>query len=128
MLEPLDRLVEDEGLPSVDLPDELARLYGGSLGFATPRLYANFVSTLDGVVAISSVSESNKIIAAGSEADRFLMGLLRAFAGVVVVGSGTLHGSPTGLWAPGGPYPPTRDSLRSSAGAWSFRPSPRSRS
>ena len=107
----LDLLFEDEGLPSFDLPDELARLYGGSLGFPTPRLYANFVSTLDGVVAISSIPESNKIIAAGSEADRFLMGLLRAFAGVIVVGSGTLHGSPQGLWAPGGPHPPTREAL-----------------
>ena len=107
----LERLFEDEGLPSFDLPDELARLYGGSLGFATPRLYANFVSTLDGVVAISSVANSNRIIAAGSEADRFLMGLLRAFAEVIVVGSGTLHGSPQGLWAPGGPHPPTREAL-----------------
>lgn len=107
----LDLLFEAEGLPSVDLPDELERLYGGSLGFPSPRLYANFVSTLDGVVAISSVPESNKIIAAGSEADRFLMGLLRAFAEIVVVGSGTLHGSPKGLWAPSGPYPATGDGL-----------------
>lgn len=107
----LDLLFEEEGLPSFDLPAELAQLYGGSLGFSTPRLYANFVSTLDGVVAISSVPESNKIIAAGSEADRFLMGLLRAFADVIVVGSGTLHGSPKGLWAPDGPYPATADAL-----------------
>ena len=111
MLDPLDLLFEDEGLPSFDLPDELARLYGGSLGFPNPRLYANFVSTLDGVVAISSVPESNKIIAASSEADRFLMGLLRACAGAIVVGSGTLHGSPSGLWAVDGPHPPTREAL-----------------
>ena len=120
----LDLLFEDEGLPSFDLPDELARLYGGSLGFATPRLYANFVSTLDGVVAISSVPESNRIIAAGSEADRFLMGLLRAFAGVVVVGSGTLHGSPKGLWAPDGPYPPTGDALAELRRRLSLPPEP----
>ena len=107
----LDLLFEDEGLPSFDLPDELARLYGGSLGFPTPRLYANFVSTIDGVVAITSVPESNKIIAAGSEGDRFVMGLLRACAGVIVVGSGTLHGSPKGLWAPGGPHPATGEAL-----------------
>jgi len=111
VLEPLLRLFEDEGLPSFDLPDELARLYGGSLGFTTPRLFANFVSTLDGVVAISSIPDSNKIVAAGSEADRFLMGLLRAIAGVIVVGSGTLHGSPKGLWAVDGPHPPTGEAL-----------------
>jgi len=124
VLEPLDLLFEDEGLPSFDLPDELARVYGGSLGFATPRLYANFVSTLDGVVAISSVPESNKIIAAGSEADRFLMGLLRAFAGVIVVGSGTLHGSPKGLWAPDGPYPAARDALAELRRRLSLPPEP----
>ncbi|MDQ3671320.1 MAG: dihydrofolate reductase family protein [Actinomycetota bacterium] len=107
----LDLLFETEGLPGVELPDELERLYGGSLGFETPRLYANFVSTIDGVVAISSVPESNKVIAAGSEADRFLMGLLRAFADVILIGSGTLHGSPKGLWAPEGPYPATADAL-----------------
>jgi len=107
----LDLLFEREGLPAFDLPEELAELYGGSLGFATPRVYANFVSTLDGVVAIPSVPESNKIIAAGSEADRFLIGLLRAFADVIVVGTGTLHGSPKGLWAPEGPYPQARDAL-----------------
>ena len=120
----LDLLFEDEGLPSFDLPDELARLYGGSLGFATPRLYANFVSTLDGVVAISSVPESNKIIAAGSDADRFLMGLLRAFADVIVVGSGTLHGSPKGLWAPDGPYPAAGDALAELRRRLSLSPDP----
>ncbi len=107
----LEVLFEADGLPSVDLPAELERLHGGTLGFAAPRLYANFVSTLDGVVAIPSVPESNKIIAAGSEADRFLMGLLRAFADVVVIGTGTLHGSPKGMWSPAGPYPATAEAL-----------------
>ncbi len=107
----LEVLFEADGLPSVDLPAELERLHGGTLGFTAPRLYANFVSTLDGVVAIPSVPESNKIIAAGSEADRFLMGLLRAFADVVVIGTGTLHGSPKGMWSPAGPYPATAEAL-----------------
>jgi riboflavin biosynthesis pyrimidine reductase len=110
-LEPLDVLFEADGLPAFDLPEELGRLYGGSLGFRAPRLYANFVSTLDGVVAIPSVPQSNKLIAAGSEADRFLMGVLRAFADVIVIGTGTLHGSPQGLWAPEGPYPQTARAL-----------------
>ena len=38
------------------------------------------------------------MIAADSEADRFVMGLLRACADVVLIGSGTLHGSPRSLW------------------------------
>jgi riboflavin biosynthesis pyrimidine reductase len=108
---PLDVWFEADRLPRFELPEELARLYGGSLGFTRPRLYANFVSTLDGVVAIPSVPESNKIIAAGSEADRFVMGLLRAFADVVVIGTGTLHGSPKGMWSPAGPYPATAEAL-----------------
>jgi riboflavin biosynthesis pyrimidine reductase len=110
-VEPLEVFFEADGLPSSDLPAELERLYGGSLGFRTPRLYANFVSTIDGVVAIPSVPHSNKVIAAGSEADRFLMGVLRAFADVVVIGTGTLHGSPQGLWAPAGPYPAAGEAL-----------------
>jgi riboflavin biosynthesis pyrimidine reductase len=110
-VEPLEVFFETDGLPSFDLPEELEHLYGGSLGFRTPRLYANFVSTIDGVVAIPSIPQSNKLIAAGSEADRFLMGVLRAFADVIVIGTGTLHGSPQGLWAPAGPYPPAGEAL-----------------
>jgi riboflavin biosynthesis pyrimidine reductase len=110
-VEPFEVFFEADGLPSFELPAELERLYGGSLGFRTPQLYANFVSTIDGVVAIPSVPQSNKLIAAGSEADRFLMGVLRAFADVVVIGTGTLHGSPEGLWLPAGPYPPTGEAL-----------------
>jgi riboflavin biosynthesis pyrimidine reductase len=110
-VEPLEVFFEADGLPSFDLPLELERSYSGSLGFRAPRLFANFVSTLDGVVAIPSIPGSNKIIAAGSEADRFLMGLLRAFADVVVIGTGTLHGSPKGLWSPAGPHPASGDAL-----------------
>jgi riboflavin biosynthesis pyrimidine reductase len=110
-VEPLEVFFEADGLPSFDLPVELERSYSGSLGFRAPRLFANFVSTLDGVVAIPSIPGSNKIIAAGSEADRFLMGLLRAFADVVVIGTGTLHGSPKGLWSTAGPHPASGDAL-----------------
>jgi riboflavin biosynthesis pyrimidine reductase len=86
------------GLPELDLPDELRRLYGGGIGFAEPTLVANFVETVDGVVAIPDVPRSNALIAGGSEADRFVMGLLRACADVVLVGSGTMLGSPKGTW------------------------------
>ena len=104
-LEPLEVLYEADDLPSADLPSQLRYLHGGDLGFDEPRLYANFVSTLDGVVAIPLIPQSNKLIAAGSEADRFLMGLLRAFADVVLIGSGTLRASPRGTWRPEKIYP-----------------------
>ena len=63
-------------------------------GLHRARVVANFVATIDGVVAIPGLTQSNKLISADSEADRFVMGLLRAFADTVLVGSGTLRGSP----------------------------------
>ena len=105
-LSPLEVLYERGGLPRFDLPAEIARAYGGTLGFEEPRVFANFVSTLDGVVAIPSLPKSNKLIAGGNDADRFLLGLLRACADVVVIGSGTLTDSPSGTWTPVQGYPP----------------------
>jgi riboflavin biosynthesis pyrimidine reductase len=101
----LELLYEPAGLPAFDLPQSLAASYPGTLGFEEPRLYANFVATADGVVAIPSVPQSNRLIAAASAADRFVMGLLRACAHAVVIGSGTLAASPNGRWTPDGAYP-----------------------
>jgi riboflavin biosynthesis pyrimidine reductase len=108
-LEPLELLYEAEALPEVELPAELRRLYAGDLGLEEPRFYANFVSTLDGVVAIPGVPSSNDLIAGDSDADRFLMGLLRAFADVVLIGAGVLRASPRGTWRPERIYPPAAD-------------------
>jgi riboflavin biosynthesis pyrimidine reductase len=107
--EPLELLFEVEGLPALDLPAELERLYGGSFGLAPPVLYANFVETLDGVVAIRSEPRSNRLVGGDSETDRFVMGLLRACADCVLVGSGTLHGSPKALWTPEKAHPPSAE-------------------
>jgi riboflavin biosynthesis pyrimidine reductase len=105
-LEPLARLYEDDSLPRTTLPGELARLHDGDLGFPPDCLYANFVATLDGVVAIPAMPRSNDFVAGDSDADRFLMGVLRAFADVVLIGSGVLRASPTGTWQPERIYPP----------------------
>ena len=75
-------------------------MYGGSFGLAPPVLYANFVETIDGIVAIRSEPKSNRLVSGDSETDRFVMGLLRAAADCVLIGSGTLHGSPKALWTP----------------------------
>jgi riboflavin biosynthesis pyrimidine reductase len=107
----LELLWEQQGLPQVDLPDELRELYGGGLGFEAPCLYANFVQTLDGIVAIPSLERSNALVADDSAADRFLMGMLRAFADVVLVGTGTLLASPKGRWRPEGVYPDGKDAF-----------------
>ena len=106
LIEPLEVLWEAPGLPAFALPEELQRLYGGTLGFEEPRVFANFVASVDGVTAIPSLPGSNKLIAAASASDRFVMGLLRACADVIAIGSGTLAASPRGLWTTEQAYPP----------------------
>lgn len=69
-------------------------------------MVANFVQTIDGVVAIPDLPAGNALIADGSEADRVVMGLLRACADVVLVGSRTMRASPAGTWQPERVYPP----------------------
>jgi riboflavin biosynthesis pyrimidine reductase len=94
----LEPLYEAPELPEFDLPEALATAHGGPLGFSEPCLYANFVASVDGVIAIPGTPQSNRVISAGSETDRFMKGLLRACADVVLVGAGTLQGSPRTLW------------------------------
>jgi riboflavin biosynthesis pyrimidine reductase len=108
-LQPLEVLLESPGLPRFELPDELATHYGGALGFSQPRLYANFVASLDGVTAIPTLPESSHLLAAGSKHDRFVMGLLRACADAVLIGAGTLHGSPRTHWTAEHAYPPVAE-------------------
>jgi riboflavin biosynthesis pyrimidine reductase len=108
-VEPLEALFEADDRPALDLPDELERLYGGGIAFREPCLYSNFVSTIDGVVAIPSVPRSNALVADGSDGDRFVMGLLRAFADTVLIGAGTLAASPSGTWLPEKVYPPAAE-------------------
>jgi riboflavin biosynthesis pyrimidine reductase len=105
----LDVLFEPGGLPAFALPEALAAAYGGSIGFEEPRVLANFVETIDGVVAIPSVPKSNRVIAAASEADRFVMGLLRACSDAVVIGAGTLEASPNSLWTAEQAFPAAAD-------------------
>jgi riboflavin biosynthesis pyrimidine reductase len=102
----LEPLFETSKLPEFDLPVALAEAYGGPLGFSQPRLYANFVASLDGVVAIPGDIQSNQMISAHSVADRFVMGLLRACADAVLVGAGTMLASPRTLWTAEHAYPP----------------------
>ncbi len=94
----MERLFERPGLPAYGLPARLRARYGGDLGFSSPRLFANFVSSLDGVVAIGTSPPS--VISAHSETDRFVMGLLRACADAVLIGAGTLRAEPAHRWTP----------------------------
>ena len=111
-MKPLELLTEPAGLPSFDLPDELRALYPGTLGFPGEWLFANFVSTIDGVVSLPEVPGSNRLIADASNADRFVMGLLRACADVVLIGAGTLRGSPKAMWTAEVAYPDAAAAFR----------------
>jgi riboflavin biosynthesis pyrimidine reductase len=118
-VEPFDVLLEDTGLPQVELPAELARLHGGDIAFAESSVYANFVATLDGVVAIPSVPRSNELVAGDNDADRLMMGVLRALADVVLIGAGVLRESPESTWRAEQIYPAASDAyaeLRASLG------------
>ena len=120
----IDVLWEEAGLPEQPLPDALHARYGGGLGFATPVLFANFVQTLDGIVAIPELEQSNALVADGSEADKFVMGLLRACADAVLIGSGTLLSSPKGTWRPERVYPKAAEAFAELRAAWGMAERP----
>lgn len=104
-MQPLELLHEPAGLKSFPLPAGLARLYPGTLGLPDECVYANFVETFDGVVALPLVPRSNRIVADESEADLFVMAVLRACADAVIVGSHTLLASPKNRWTAESAYP-----------------------
>ena len=103
---PLERLFDQGAVQAPPTPAELVRLYGGPLELPSPWLYANFVSSIDGVVALGSERNSGSLISGKNEGDRFVMGLLRAFADAVFVGAGTMRAEGKGaLWTPDYIYP-----------------------
>jgi len=100
----------------VVLPEGLRSRYDGNLSFPPapkerPYCVANFVSTVDGVVSFNITGQSEGAqISKSNEEDRFIMGLLRASADAVVVGSGTLQAvGPKGTWLPESVYPAAKD-------------------
>jgi riboflavin biosynthesis pyrimidine reductase len=104
LIQPFEVLYEAGALPAYKLPADLRELYGG-LGFAERVVYSNFVASLDGVVALGSTPSAGSTISGKYPADRFLMGLLRACADVVLIGAGTLRATPGHLWTPAHVYP-----------------------
>jgi len=102
---PLELLFEQDNLPRLDLPEALVASYGSAFGLPNPCLFANFVASLDGIVALPGATESGQIISGKSPADRFVMGLLRACADAVLIGAGTFRKSAGHLWHPDRIYP-----------------------
>lgn len=114
---PLETLFEGAPGAELPLPPELRALYGtlrlASGGADRPHVIANFVETLDGVVALDDTSAANGgDISGGSAQDRAVMGLLRAAADAVVVGAGTLRVVPNHRWTAAHIYPPLAAAYR----------------
>jgi riboflavin biosynthesis pyrimidine reductase len=108
----LETLFESPGLQGGDMPKQLQELYGGRLALPDATVYGNFVTSIDGVAAIKSELRSSLGISGGNPGDRLIMGLLRAWADVVLVGAGTLRAHPGGLWTPAQAYPLATESFR----------------
>jgi riboflavin biosynthesis pyrimidine reductase len=91
-----------------DVPGEPVAGHGGN-----PRwtgVAANFVESLDGVVALPDAKgESGAVVSGGSRADRFVMGLLRACADAVLIGARTLRAAAGDLWFADSIFPEAAD-------------------
>jgi riboflavin biosynthesis pyrimidine reductase len=103
-LAPLETLLPARLGPEVPLPAELKRLYGN---FRLPAVRSkawvcsNFVTTLDGVVSLHTKGHAaGGDISGFSAQDRMVMGLVRALADVIIVGSGSLKADPQTVWTP----------------------------
>lgn len=118
-------LYERKGLPTFELPPGVAGSYSGTFGVRRPSLFANFVASVDGVVALDGAGESGHVISGESAADRFVMGLLRACASAVVVGAGTLRASPKHLWTPAKIFPPAAAEFAELRGALGLSEQPK---
>jgi riboflavin biosynthesis pyrimidine reductase len=112
---PLKGLLDSSGGRALPLPPRLSRLYGAfrlpaARAAGSPYVFSNFVSTLDGVVSLQVRGHSGGGDISGFSAqDRMVMGLLRAVADTVVVGSGTLAADPEHVWIPAAICPELED-------------------
>jgi riboflavin biosynthesis pyrimidine reductase len=86
------------------MPAGLADRFPGELtvdlDYERPTIIANFVSTMDGVVSLGpgEPNAGGGEISGFSEADRFMMALLRCLADVVVIGAGTMRVGRRQVW------------------------------
>jgi riboflavin biosynthesis pyrimidine reductase len=89
-------------------------------------VYANFVASVDGVVAFEpGVRRSaGSLLSDGRPTDRHLMGLLRACADAIVIGAGTLRAEPEHLWTPAHVYPDAADEFEQLRARLGLAPEP----
>lgn len=73
---------------------------------ADERVFANFVSTIDGVVSFGVAGEDRaRHVSRGDPNDRFMLALLRAAADAVIVGANTLRKEPDSVWTAESVFP-----------------------
>jgi len=115
-LAPLETLFETQHGRLLPLPPKLQRLYGTfrlPTRRSAPYVFSNFVTTLDGVVSLQTRGHSaGGDISGFNLEDRMVMGLLRAVADVVIVGSGTLEADSRTAWSPQAICPELTDDYR----------------
>jgi riboflavin biosynthesis pyrimidine reductase len=113
VLSPMTILSETDQDVLLPLTNALGGFYGPLMlpvHPGRPHVIANLVTTLDGVVAFDVPGRAGGGDISGHNAhDRALMGLLRAIAGAVVVGAGTLRAEPRHIWTPEHIFPPFAD-------------------
>jgi riboflavin biosynthesis pyrimidine reductase len=120
----IDALRDEASSPRVPLPSDLEEAYGGPLRLPDEVVYANFVSSIDGVAAVVGVRASSALISGGVPSDRFVMALLRSVADVVIVGSGTLR-EHDGPWTAEHAFPRAAERFTRSRSDRSAAPAPR---
>jgi riboflavin biosynthesis pyrimidine reductase len=96
-------LFDEEAHQPPTMPEPFRRIYGGDwrpLEHADrPYTYINFVTSRDGRVSFSEPGHAGGAdVACFSDADTWLMALLRARADAVMMGEGTLASEPDHLW------------------------------
>src|SRR5260221_1345415 len=98
------------------LPPDLLALLGRlqfPLQSGPPYIIGNFVTTLDGVVALNEPGHAGGGDISGfNQHDQMVMGLLRAIADAVIVGAGTLRSVPQHRWTAQYIYPPLADAYQ----------------
>jgi riboflavin biosynthesis pyrimidine reductase len=112
------------------LPAALAARFDGELSVALrpdrPTIIANFVTSVDGIVALgpSEPSAGGGEISGFSESDRFMMALLRGLADMVLVGAGTARAGRNHEWTPRRVAPDFADALAAMRSELGLAPQP----
>jgi riboflavin biosynthesis pyrimidine reductase len=101
VMQPLATWFDESAGDPLPLPPELSALYG-VLRMAAhpdrPHVFANFVASVDGIVAVDPPRGTGADVSGGEAHDRAVMGLLRAVADAVVIGAGNLRAEGDHVW------------------------------